>query len=97
MAGEPNPKGTPSNMPSKVSPHGSAAKPVGRQMLSQKPRRRSTRSSSGDPAMMAALIEPMEMPEIQLGRMPASCRPWYTPAWYEPNAPPPCSTSATVS
>ena len=81
MAGEPKPNGMPSNMPASVSPQGRAAKPVGRQIVSQNPRSRAARSSSGEPAMMAALIEPMEMPATQLGRMPASCRPWYTPAW----------------
>ncbi|MNR20777.1 hypothetical protein D3C85_1376390 [compost metagenome] len=76
MAGEPKPKGMPSNSPASESPQGTEAKPAGRQMLSQKPRRRSMRSSSREPAMMAALMDPMEMPEIQLGRMPASCKPW---------------------
>ncbi len=81
MTGEPKPNGKPSNMGLSVSPQGTEAKPAGRQMRSQNPRRRSTRSSSREPAMIAALIDPIEMPEIQLGRMPASCSPSYTPAW----------------
>ncbi|MNT71243.1 hypothetical protein D3C72_2097090 [compost metagenome] len=76
MAGEPKPNGMPSNMPASVSPQGTDAKPAGRQMLSQKPRKRSMRSSSREPAMMAALIDPMEIPDTQFGRMPASCKPW---------------------
>lgn len=45
--------------------------------------------------MRLALIAPMDVPTIQSGSMPASCSAWYTPAWYEPNAPPPCRTSTT--
>jgi hypothetical protein len=45
------------------------------QMVSQNSRSRCTRSPSGEPAMMAALRAPIEMPANQFGRMPASCRP----------------------
>src|SRR6476660_4590986 len=41
----------------------------------QNSRRRSIREFSGLPAMMAALIAPIDMPAIQLGWMPASARP----------------------
>ena len=45
------------------------------QMVSQNWRRRSTRWDSGEPAMMAALSAPIEMPASQVGRIPASCIP----------------------
>ena len=45
------------------------------QMVSQNSRNRATRSAFGEPAMMAALSAPIEIPASQFGRMPASCRP----------------------
>ena len=42
------------------------------------------------------VFSPMEVPTTQSGSMPASCSAWYTPTWYAPNAPPPCSTSTTL-
>ena len=50
-------------------------------MVSQNSVRRATRCSGALPARIAALTAPMEMPANQLGWMPASCRPSYTPAW----------------
>jgi hypothetical protein len=45
------------------------------QIVSQNSRNRSTRRDSGEPAMIAALSAPIEMPATQFGRIPASCRP----------------------
>ena len=53
--------------------------PPGSHTVSQNSRRRGMRSSGAFPAMIAALIAPIEMPAYQLGRMPASCKPSYTP------------------
>jgi hypothetical protein len=45
------------------------------QIVSQKLRSRSIRSPSGEPAITAAFNAPIEMPAIQFGRTPASCKP----------------------
>jgi hypothetical protein len=50
------------------------------QIVSHSSRSRSTRWDSGDPAITAVLSAPIEMPASQVGWIPASCSPSYTPA-----------------
>src|SRR2546430_394224 len=63
----------------------------------QNSRNRGMRFSGRFPAISAALIAPIDTPVIQFGAMPASCMPSYTPAWYAPSAPPPCSARTVLS
>src|SRR5215470_8723128 len=64
---------------------------------SQNSRSRSTRFSGALPAINAALIAPIDTPVSQSGARLWSCIPSYTPAWYAPKAPPPCSSSTVCS
>jgi len=49
---------------------------AGLEIVSQNACSCSTRRSGGLPAISAALMAPIDMPAIQFGRMPASCRAW---------------------
>src|ERR1700722_20618124 len=62
---------------------------------SQKLRRHFSRFSGALPAMMAALIAPIEIPATQSGRYSDDAGASYTPACWLHGAPPPGRTSAT--
>jgi hypothetical protein len=50
-------------------------------IVSQKSRSLVRRSAGALPAMIAALMAPMETPQSQSGAMPASSIAWKTPPW----------------
>ena len=58
----------------KTSPSGVKSQTLRSVTMSQNCRSRSRRLSGRLPAMIAALIAPIETPEIQSGSTPASCR-----------------------